>query len=67
MALSSTQRSKRLDPAFQLPLNENDAFDTLVSPTVLGTMGCDDGPAPTGISEFTAVYVTPLSRLYKSQ
>src|SRR6476661_29754 len=51
IALSSTQRSKRLDPAFQLPLNENDAFDTLVRPTVLGTIGWDDGPAPTGIRE----------------
>src|SRR3954466_14475108 len=35
IALSSTHRSKRLDPTFQLPLNGNDAFDTFVSPTVL--------------------------------
>src|SRR4051812_46487078 len=63
MALSSTQRSTRLAPGFQVPLNDSKAFEMLVTPTVFGTMGCDEGPAPTGISVFTAANVAPLSRL----
>jgi len=55
MALPQTNRKKSVDPMFQLPPNETEAFVTLVTPTVLGTIGCVDGPAPTGIKEFTAV------------
>ena len=62
IALSSTHRRNRSVPGAQGAASVTSEFVTLVIPFVLGTMGFDEGPAPTGINESTAVKSAP-SRL----